>query len=142
MAKTNPIGVRFDEELLNKVKEASLATSPQKALILYEKSYVELIELKVAENNKPENKERIESERKGSGKKATKMAYPGVEGCICEIGRPYNNICCPIHGNGDKGLTISGDAPKTLDELKKLCPFTDPDERRIWVAKERQKYNL
>lgn len=63
MAKTNPIGVRFDEELLNKVKEAALANSPQKALNLYEKSYVELIERKVVENNKPENKKRIEEER-------------------------------------------------------------------------------
>lgn len=65
MAKTKPIGVRFDEELLNKVKEASLATSPQKALNLYEKSYVELIEKKVEENNKPENKARITKERAG-----------------------------------------------------------------------------
>jgi len=63
VGKTKPIGVRFDEELLNKVKGASLATSPQKALNLYERSYVELIEMKVAENNKPENKERIERER-------------------------------------------------------------------------------
>lgn len=63
MAKTNPIGVRFNEELLNKLKEASLADSPQKALNLYERSYVELIQMKVGENNKPENKGKILKER-------------------------------------------------------------------------------
>jgi hypothetical protein len=63
MAKTNPIGVRFDQELLNSVKEAGIADSPQKALNLYERSYLELLELKVAENKKPENKARIEKER-------------------------------------------------------------------------------
>jgi len=32
MAKTNPIGVRFDEDLLKSLEEDKLATSPQKAL--------------------------------------------------------------------------------------------------------------
>jgi hypothetical protein len=41
MAKTKPIGVRFDEILLNKLKEAGLADSPQKALNLYERAYRE-----------------------------------------------------------------------------------------------------
>ena len=63
MAKTRQVGVRFDEELLKKVKDAGLATSPQKALNLYERSYLELIELKVENNNKPENKAKIETER-------------------------------------------------------------------------------
>lgn len=63
MAKTNPIGVRFDEGLLNSVKEAGLAKSPQKALNLYEGSYLELVALRVKENNKPENKAKIEQER-------------------------------------------------------------------------------
>ena len=63
MAKTRQVGVRFDEELLMKVKDAGLATSPQKALNLYERSYLELIELKVENNNKPENKAKIEAER-------------------------------------------------------------------------------
>lgn len=63
MAKTNPIGVRFDEELLNKLKEADIAKTPQKALNVYEKSYVELLGLKIEENNKPENKKKIIKER-------------------------------------------------------------------------------
>ena len=63
MAKTKPIGVRFDEELLTNIKNAGLADSPQKALNLYERSYIELIRLKVEINNRPENKERIESDR-------------------------------------------------------------------------------
>ena len=64
MAKTKPIGVRFDEELLDKLKEADIAKTPQKALNIYEKSYVELLGLKIDENNKPENKKRIIKERK------------------------------------------------------------------------------
>jgi hypothetical protein len=79
MAKTKPIGVRFDEELLNTVKGASLATSPQKALNLYEKSYVELVEMKVAENNKPENKKRIEEERNGNQTQNKTVPAPPVE---------------------------------------------------------------
>lgn len=63
--KTNPIGVRFNEELLNKLKEADIAKTPQKALNVYEKSYVELLGLKIEENNKPENKKRIIKEREG-----------------------------------------------------------------------------
>lgn len=59
MAKTNPIGVRFNEELLNTLKESSIADSPQKALNLYERTYVESINKKVIHNNIPENKEQI-----------------------------------------------------------------------------------
>lgn len=39
MAKTNPIGVRFDEDLLKELKDDNLATSPQKALNFYEGYY-------------------------------------------------------------------------------------------------------
>lgn len=63
MAKTKQVGVRFDEDLLKTVKEANLATSPQKALNLYERSYLELVELKVKINNETKNKERILAER-------------------------------------------------------------------------------
>lgn len=63
MAKTNPIGVRFDGNLLNTLKEASIATTPQKALNLYEKTYMESIEKRMVVNNLPENKKRIQEER-------------------------------------------------------------------------------
>jgi len=66
MAKSKPIGVRFDDELLSKLKNANIVDSPQKALNLYEKSYIELIELKIDINNQPENKARILSEREGN----------------------------------------------------------------------------
>lgn len=46
MAKTNPIGVRFDVELLEKVKSADLAASPQKALSVYENAFRQLTERK------------------------------------------------------------------------------------------------
>jgi hypothetical protein len=66
MAKTNPIGVRFDSELLEKLKTSSIADSPQKALNVYERSFLELTELKIGLNNKPENKEKIMSVRKAT----------------------------------------------------------------------------
>ena len=63
MAKTKPIGVRFDKDLLETLEKVSSANSPQKALNLYEKSYLELVDLRVKINNQPENKERILEER-------------------------------------------------------------------------------
>lgn len=36
MAKTNPIGVRFDQDLLFKLKEFGIEATPQKALSIYE----------------------------------------------------------------------------------------------------------
>lgn len=68
MAKTKPIGVRFDEELLNSLKDADIISSPQKALNLYEETYLRSVTEKVAENNKPENK----AERNGVGGNAKK----------------------------------------------------------------------
>lgn len=33
--------------------------------------------------------------------------------------------------------------PRTLDQLKALCPYEKgTDEYRVWVATERQKYNI
>lgn len=66
MAKTKPIGVRFDEDLLNSLKDADIVSSPQKALNLYEETYLRSVTEKVAENNKPENKAKIEGERNGT----------------------------------------------------------------------------
>lgn len=48
--KTNPIGVRFNKELLDKV-----AVSPQKALNLYEENYLEKrVEVEVKEHEPDE----------------------------------------------------------------------------------------
>ena len=63
--KTKQIGVRFNKDLLEGIILAGIADSPQRVLNFYEKSYLELIELRIAINNQPENKERIEAERKG-----------------------------------------------------------------------------
>jgi len=45
MAKTNPIGVRFNKELLEKLINDDLARSPQTALNVYEKKFTEVTEL-------------------------------------------------------------------------------------------------
>lgn len=49
--KTNPIGVRFNKELLEQVK-----TSPQKALNLYEENYINKDEKSETPPPTPENK--------------------------------------------------------------------------------------
>jgi len=42
-----------------------------------------------------------------------------------------------------KPLIFTNGTPKTLDELKALCPFPKgTDEFREWVRTERQKYNI
>lgn len=40
MAKTNPIGVRFRQDVLDSLKKDNLADSPQKALVHLERFYV------------------------------------------------------------------------------------------------------
>ena len=59
MAKTKPIGVRFDEDLLSDLKEKGLATSPQKALNLYEKTFSDKNEKSILE---PPNTEEIQKQ--------------------------------------------------------------------------------
>jgi len=118
MAKTRQVGVRFDEELLKKVKDAGLATSPQKALNLYERSYLELIELKVENNNKPENKAKIEKERENV-KKISPQAI-----------------------STDKTALINNN-PTNIAELKKMMPAgLSSEERSIWTTENRLKYGL
>lgn len=41
MAKSKPVGVRFNEDLLNKLIQSGVVTSPQKALILYESAFLQ-----------------------------------------------------------------------------------------------------
>lgn len=64
MAKTNPIGVRFDETLLAKLKEMGYPT-PQRALSFLEAFWAKNIGKIVEINNQPENKKRILQEREG-----------------------------------------------------------------------------
>lgn len=61
MAKTKPIGVRFDEPLLSKFKEMGIS-SPQRALNFLEQWYINNIEKVVAFNKA--NSEVAESDRK------------------------------------------------------------------------------
>lgn len=64
MAKTKPIGVRFHEPTLDKLKGMGYI-SPQSALSFLEKFWIHNIENIVADNNKPENKKKIEKDRNG-----------------------------------------------------------------------------
>ena len=73
MAKTQPTGVRFNKDLLESLFESGIARSAQKALNLYEKAYLESVAAKVKENNKPENKAKIEAGRNGD---KTNFQYP------------------------------------------------------------------
>lgn len=60
MAKTKPIGVRFDEDLLKSLKELGIAT-PQKALIFLENFYMET-------KNEPISAKSTETPQKSSQK--------------------------------------------------------------------------
>jgi hypothetical protein len=69
ITKTQQIGVRFEKDLLEGIILGGLADSPQKALNLYERSYIELVELRIKINNQPENKVIIEEERESISEK-------------------------------------------------------------------------
>jgi hypothetical protein len=60
--------VRLDKDLLEGLKLAGIVRSPQHALNLYEKSYLELIELKVKINSEPDRKDEIQKERETESK--------------------------------------------------------------------------
>ncbi len=73
---------------------------------------------KVAENNKPENKKRILEER--------------------------NTVSVKNFNQPEPPSNFSIDTrPKNLMELKAICPHKEgTDERRVWIAEERQKYSI
>lgn len=86
ITKTKQRGVRFDIDLLEGIISAGIADSPQKVLNLYERSYVELIELKIKINNEAENKEKIEKERNAKPEeKSVSSPLPPKE---CEVVNP------------------------------------------------------
>jgi len=62
MPKTNPIGVRFDKELLETLKSSGLALSPQRALNLFEKAYVGSINPESNDKNITDNNEKVLAE--------------------------------------------------------------------------------
>ena len=76
MPKTKPIGVRFTETLLNDLKVAGIALTPQKALNLYERTYIDYIDLKIANNNLLENKDKILKERDTISNVQKQAQYP------------------------------------------------------------------
>ena len=57
-----------------------------------------------------------------------KIIIPKEEQCICEVGHPYNNSCCKIHGGSLK------EEPKqeTLEEVLKLIKHKDFTEISIF----------
>ena len=62
MAKTNPIGVRFDETILEKLQPMGY-TTPQKVLSFLEQFWATNVQKIIEVNNIPKNKERILKER-------------------------------------------------------------------------------
>lgn len=82
---------------------------------------------KVNENNKPENKARIEAERNGSPRAMTFNLNPMVV-------------------KDFKSISVEEEKPpmpQNLEELKSLCPKDLKGfDKSEWISKERQKYNL
>lgn len=103
MAKTNPIGVRFDEELLKIIKETAGVSTPQKALNLYEEHFrgkiggggsntrSSYVEAKVEDKPKsdpppPENKTE-EHEQKDEGSERPKLSPEQIKEEIVRLGK-------------------------------------------------------
>lgn len=105
--KTKQIGVRFNKDLLEGVVKGELARSPQMALNLYEKSFIELVELKVKKNNQPENKQKIEEERNVPNEAASKAKNPLTESESVKL--PENNAT----------TTVMTDLEKRIEENRK-----------------------
>lgn len=119
MPKTNPIGVRFREDILEKLKTDHGIDSPQKGLVFLERFYVE--HHKVA-------KDYAAILRNTPNKAQEKAKYPLTEQECIQKETPEIGL------NG---------TPKTLDQLKALCPkeLTGFD-RSDWIRTERQKYGI
>lgn len=125
MNKTNPIGVRFRADLLEKLKKDHGIDSPQKALVFYERFYVSHADYAKDIKSPLRSLDNITQQPKPISLKATpKTAQDILEGKITTV-------------------TLDGAKPKNLEELKKLCPFPEKsDERSEWVRTERQKYGI
>lgn len=114
MAKTKPIGVRFNEDLLN-----ATGLSPQRALNVYEESHLTF--LKKEANDK-------------LGEKVI-----GVK----DLTKPTNLVEPEKPMGSEKSNFVVNTNPKTLDQLKALCPpeLTGFD-RSEWIRENRLKYKI
>lgn len=122
MNKTNPIGVRFRQDLLDKLKSEHGIDSPQKALVFYERFYAQ-----------------------------HHLLAKDVKGPLRNISAADQGLVKPqkpktpedISNGNSTTVTLKWDKPKNLDELKAICPYPEKsDERSEWVRIERQKYGI
>lgn len=60
---------------------------------------------------------------RGNGKYYSKLIIPKKEVCTCEIGHPYNNACCEIHGSIPKE-ELQQELPKTEIDWSKFPQST------------------
>lgn len=114
MAKTNPIGVRFRPEVLDKLKTEHGIDSPQAALVFLERFYCQHWKLS-KDITAPLRESPTTSESKA---KQQAKSNNGIN-------------------------TATGRKPRNLGELKALCPPELKDlDRSAWIATERQKYGI
>lgn len=111
MAKTNPIGVRFREDILEKLKKDHGIDTPQKALIFLEQFYVTHHKLAIDVKSPLRQDEKV--------------------------------IVNDLTQQPAKSNFTIDTLPKSLDDIKKLCPseLTGFD-RSTWIGNERQKYGI
>lgn len=127
MNKTNPIGVRFRQDLLDKLKSEHGIDSPQKALVFYERFYAQHHLL--SKDIKSPLRNISAADQKDNQGLANKPPKPKT---------PED-----IFNSSPTTVTLKGGKPKNLDELKALCPYPEKsDERSEWVRTERQKYGI
>lgn len=127
--KTNPIGVRFRPDVLEKLDREHGIKSPQAALVFLERFYCQHWQL-TKDIAAPLRTEKPLIIKKPPQKATNKAKEPDSDTPV-EIVQPTPEVF-----NGSK-------MPSNLEELKAMCPknITGVD-RTIWIAEERKKYGI
>lgn len=120
MAKTNPIGVRFREDILESLKTKFNVHTPQKALVFLERFYVTHSALA----------------------KDIKQVLRDDKVNVHDLNKPNKEVKDLSKIPSKSNFSIDT-RPKTLEELKKICP---PDltgfDRSEWISQNRVKYGI
>lgn len=125
MAKTKPIGVRFDKDMLEVMKEDKIAETPQSALNFLSDFW---------------NKKRDKVNFTELFKESNLFKQSSVKDLTKQT-----NVVKPIEpiGSEKTNYTVNTSRPKNLEELKAMCPKELTGfERSEWIATERQRYGV
>ena len=116
MAKSKPVGLRYDLNIYNVAKNELGIDTPQQYLNYFEKLYIDNRKHLKTKNEIVNDSFLLDTKDKNKNSDNTIF-----------ISKEIKNIC----------------APKNLSELKEICPFKEIGEKRSeWLRTERPKYNF